>query len=43
MFCMPGGDALILGCGEAQWDGCLFNLAACSHIEMFDFGPYGDV
>lgn len=43
MFGEPGANSLILGCWEAQWDGWLFNSSACSHKDMFDFHPYGDV
>lgn len=43
MFGEPEANSLILGCWEAQWDGWLFNSSACSHKDMFDFHPYGDV
>lgn len=43
MFGEPEGNSLIRGCWGAQWDGWLFNSSACSHKDMFDFHPYGDV
>ncbi len=43
MFSRPEAYSLNLGCCEAQWDGWLFNSSACSHKDMFDFHPYGDV
>lgn len=43
MFGEPEASSLIPGCWEAQWDGWLFNSSACSHKDMFDFHPYGDV
>lgn len=39
----PEANSLILRCWEAQWDGWLLKSSACSHKEVFDFQPYGDV